>query len=168
MRVTPLLFLDVDGVLNACPPLPDVEVLQIKGFPISIPPGTKERIAKLSEAFEMVWATTWKGDAHDCFAEHIGLDSDESPWHHIDFPGTYKLPAILDYAVEVRLSGCYTRPWVWIDDRGSEELADLGLQCDSKNSLVITPDLGEGLTDAHVEQALQFYERINRERGCGE
>ena len=118
----PLLFLDVDGVLNACPPIPGEEVVVMNNYPICIPTGTKERIRQLLNVFEPVWATTWRGDAHPHFWEP--LDLGEEPWPHIDSEafGAWKLPAIIEFAVERRLSGPdFHRPWVWIDDDGPWE-----------------------------------------------
>jgi hypothetical protein len=158
----PLLFLDVDGVLNACPPLDGVPVFNAKGFPICVPPGTKERIARLLEAFDPVWATTWRGDAHAHFCEAIGVDEDP-PWDHIDSPrgGAWKLPEILQYAWTLRMSGPDVhQPWVWIDDDGRWEMQQHGLWHDKVQTLVICPDTAKGLTDEHVEEALAFAERL--------
>jgi len=152
----PLLFLDVDGVLNACPPLPDVEVVEMLGFPICIPPGTRERVARLTEAFEPVWATTWRGDAHKHFAEPLGLDP-EKPWPHIEFLGGLKLPEILDYAIGPHQPHTTAvRPWVFIDDDATWEAKNLGIRCDGDTSLMLAPDTARGLEDRHVDAALLF------------
>lgn len=154
--VKPLLFLDVDGVLNACPPIKGVEVVEMLGFPICIPPGTRERIAKLLEVFEPVWATTWRGDAHPHFAEPLGLDPDE-PWPHIEFLGGLKLPNIIDFAVGAHLPHhTVVEPWVFIDDDAEWEAKQMGLRCDGEKTLMIAPDTARGLEDKHVEKALEF------------
>lgn len=162
-RITPYLYLDVDGVLNACPPLPGVEIFyfdhQGRRFPICIPPGTKERLDRLAESFEMVWATTWREHAHPTLAARLDLGEDE--WERIEFFGDYKLPAIISHSMDIKMSGTILNPWLWIDDRGEKEMAALGIRCDDRQTKVITPELGVGLTDEHVEQALAFAERVN-------
>lgn len=147
----PILFLDVDGVINAFPPIKGEEVVQINGFPICIPPGTKERVAALVEVFEPVWATTWRKEAHPCFYGPLGLG--EEAWPHIDFH-TYKLLSIIEYAADIHLSSTILHPWVWIDDDGGWEMRELGLWHDKVKTLVLEPDPAVGLTDEHVEKAL--------------
>lgn len=160
----PICFLDVDGVINACPPIPGEKVFAVTvnglRYPICIPSGTEERIAKLSEHFEMVWATTWREKAHPNFAEHLGLDPEE-PCPHIEFIH-YKLPSIVEHAVENHLREAILRPWVWIDDNAQREIALLGIAPDEKRALAIAPELSVGLTDEHVERALEFCEQVNR------
>lgn len=153
----PLLFLDVDGVLNACPPLPGEPVIKMKGFPICIPPGTKERIARLLEVFEPVWATTWRDDAHPHF--HEPLELGEAAWPHINFH-TFKLLSIIEYAFEQRMSGYVALPWLWIDDDAEWEMRELGIRHDEKRTLCLAPETARGLTDEHVEQALNFAEKL--------
>lgn len=161
MRDKPLLFLDVDGVLNACPPIKGVPVVQKNGYPICIPPGTKERIARLLKAFEPVWGTTWKAEAHPHFGRDLELG--EEPWDHIDSKlwGCWKLPAIIEYATQRRMSGpTVHRPWVWIDDDGRWEMEEIGLWHDKVKTLVISPQTSIGLTDDHVEEALAFAAKL--------
>lgn len=149
----PILFLDVDGVLNACPPLKGVPVFNAKGFLICVPPGTKERIGRLLEVFEPVWATTWREDAHPHFWEVLGVE-EKPPWPHIDSKkfGAWKFPAILEFAEH--------RPWVWIDDDGKWEMEQHGIWQDETRTLVISPDTAQGITDAHVEEALRFAAKL--------
>lgn len=155
----PLLFLDVDGVLNACPPVPDVEVVEMLGFPICIPPDTPERIARLLEVFDPVWATTWRGDAHEHFAGPLGLTGE--PWPHIEFLGGLKLPSIIDYAIGAHLPHrTEVRPWCFIDDDAMWEMREIGIWPDRTQSLVINPVTAKGLTDDHVNEALGFARRV--------
>jgi hypothetical protein len=154
--VKPILFLDVDGVLNACPPIEGEPVTRKLGFPICIPTGTKERVARLSEEFEMVWATTWRDKAHPNFGEDLGLGEE---WPHVDFHDL-KILSILEYAVQVKLSGTIVQPWVWIDDDAPWEMQTVGLRHDESKTLVLAPDTAVGLTDGHVQRALDFAARL--------
>lgn len=160
LALKPKLYLDVDGVLNACPPIPGEPVVRVKNFPICIPSGTKERIARLVEVFEPVWCTTWRKEAHPHFSEALELGED--PWDHIEF-NTYKLLGILEDAVEQKFSGTILCPWVWIDDDAKWELEELGLHCDKTRTLAINPNTAQGLTDEHVEEALAFAARLRGE-----
>lgn len=162
----PYLFLDVDGVLNACPPIEGVEVFHVtiegRRLPICIPPGTKQRVARLAEAFEIVWATTWREQAHATFGEPLGLGEDE--WEHLEYFGEYKLPSIIEHAIHRHVRETFCMPWVWIDDNGEREMEHIGIRDDGHRTLVITTNLGEGLTDDQVERALSFAERLRVER----
>ncbi len=160
VALKPKLYLDVDGVLNACPPIPGEPVVKMKGFPICIPPGTKERIARLTEVFEPVWCTTWREEAHTHFGEILELGE---TWDHIAFD-TYKLLGIFNDAVERKMSATILYPWVWIDDDANWELEELGLHCDRRRTMVINPQTATGLTDQHVEEALAFAARLRGER----
>lgn len=154
----PLLFLDVDGVLNACPPIDGEPVIHRLGFPICIPSGTKERVARLTEVFEPVWATTWRERAHPNLYEDLGLP--EEPWEHIEF-SDLKLLSIIDRATEINVLGdAFITPWIWIDDDAEWEIRRSGLRPDGKRTLAIAPETRRGLTDEHVEQALAFVEAL--------
>lgn len=100
----PLLFLDVDGVLN-CLDGGHPEHRTPGGLGVWIPPGVTERMDKLLRVFEPVWATAWLGSAHSewrAIVDPAGLTA----WPYVSY-SDLKLPAILRYAKE--------RPWVWIE-----------------------------------------------------
>lgn len=152
VTLKPKLYLDVDGVLNACPPIPaEPVIMSPAGYLICIPPGTKERIARLVEVFEPVWCTAWREEAHAFFGEVLELGE---TWDHIDFR-TYKLLGIFD-----DLARGAPQPWVWIDDDANWELEELGLHLDHLDSRAINPQTSIGLTDDHVEEALAFATRF--------
>jgi hypothetical protein len=128
MPATPLLLVDVDGVLNAIVGFPfgtrkealasdtfEAEFVA-RNFPIRVPAGTRERVATLQTLFECVWATTWEESARSDLAPVLGFGAD---WPFIrftdDFPdgGTWKLPAVRRFA---ELPENRSRPLAWIDD----------------------------------------------------
>ena len=164
-RRKPLLFLDVDGVLNAVPPIEGQPVTKKLGFPICIPEGTRERVARLTAAFEPVWATTWRERADTEWRDELGLTGD--PWDHIEF-ASLKLPSILDHAVEIHMSDTIVTPWVWIDDDAPWEMRRMGIQHDERTTLILAPDTGKGLEDQHVNRALVFAEEVQRRWDAGE
>lgn len=141
----PILFLDVDGVLNCISRHEDYEHHITDGIPVWVPTGTKERVAKLLDHFDPIWATAWQGTAHRCWRNILGLDG--QPWPYVSY-ANYKLTEILRMAGE--------RPWAFVDDDMGYELRGLGWTRDMVNGLLIEPDPDEGLTDDHVEQLLDF------------
>lgn len=153
MNREPLLLLDVDGVLrplggsNATAELvidgPDLEI-------IFFDPELPGRLERLSDHFELTWATMWERDANKHLAPALGLpplrwvafdDEDGSPGV------SAKLPAVRRFVAE--------RPFAWIDD-------DLGNDvikwCSERSirSLALEIDPTTGLCDSHVEELIAF------------
>src|ERR671910_2885514 len=75
----PILFVDVDGVIS------------LYGFPTSTPPGTfhqidgivhcigheaGRRMKRLTERYELVWATGWEEKANEYLPFILGLDGE--------------------------------------------------------------------------------------------
>ncbi|MEU9083289.1 HAD domain-containing protein [Streptomyces sp. NPDC048357] len=125
----PLLLIDVDGPLNPYAakaqrrpegytthrmrPTGWREGESAKPLRVWLNPAHGEELLALAEAYELVWATTWKDEANDWIGPHLGLP--RLPF--IDWPsmhgraprGTFwKTQYILEYAGE--------RPFAWIDD----------------------------------------------------
>lgn len=168
---TPLLLVDVDGVLNAIVGNPcerrkeklseapfEIEFLA-HGLPIRVPHGTRERIATLETLFECVWATSWEESARSDLAPHLGFGAD---WPFIrfkdDFPmsGTWKLPAVKRFA---ELPENSTRPLVWIDDDLEPDALEwaAGRMRSGPHTLMIRPDGDIGLTSRHLNRLLAFH-----------
>jgi hypothetical protein len=146
----PLLFLDVDGVLNCLDA--QVRTTEVRtedrwgGHIAMVPFGTRTRIAELTEAFEPVWATAWQGMAHGHFRKHLRLPRESWPYVRYD---NFKLTEILRYAAQ--------RRWAWVDDDAEWEIRSLGEYFrDFPGSLVVNPDPRIGLTDEHVTRLLAF------------
>lgn len=152
----PILFVDVDGVLN-CFPLgrPDgcTEVPTSIG-PCWLPPEAKRHMEFLLAVFEPVWATAWLDIAHDQWHEAIGVP--EVPaWPHVDF-SRFKLPNIERYAGD--------RPWAWVDDDALWEVREMRVVADQvkpdqfllNDNLVIAPDPQFGMTADHVDALLAW------------
>lgn len=145
MDERPLLYLDVDGVLNCLDGgHPADETAD--GFPVWIPVGTNQRVALLLEVFEPVWATAWLGRAHSEWKPLLGLTGG-FPWPYVYY-SSLKLPEIIKHAKG--------RPFVWIDDDADWELRELGWDRSMVDGLVLAPDHRTGLTDQHVEEALDY------------
>lgn len=101
--MNPLLFVDVDGVLNVPRNMADC-TLNIGGVPCHLPEDTAARLRSLLGWYEPVWATAWFKHAN-ALLPHLGIYNVRWPVLKWD---DYKLPAIREYAAG--------RPWAWIDD----------------------------------------------------
>jgi hypothetical protein len=142
----PVLFLDVDGVLNCLNATVPVEHIHPgTGFQAFVPEGTRERLALLTEHYEPVWSTAWMSSAHGPFREHLGLP--DRAWPYVQW-AEYKLPAMLRYAGP--------RPWAWVDDDAEWEIKALGWTEAMVPGLVVVPDPRVGLTDEHVRELLIY------------
>lgn len=140
----PLLFLDIDGVLNTMNR--DHEPIILGGCYCWIPPGTRERVHRLIEVYDPVWCTAWLGRAHSAWRDYLGLDP--IPWPYVNYR-QYKLVELIRMAGE--------RRWAYVDDDAfTYELRGLDWTPDMVDGLVIQPDHNTGLTDEHVEELLAY------------
>ena len=113
----PILALDVDGVISLFGfegPLAEApgRFHLIDGMAHCIPEGIGERLGRLADHYEIVWATGWEDRANDRLPEILGLPG-ELPF--LTFDGNarfgsahWKIEAIDRYAGE--------RPLAWVDD----------------------------------------------------
>lgn len=145
MSEKPLLFLDVDGVLN-CLGGSHPRYLTPRGLSVEVPTGTTDRLARLLDHFDPVWATAWLGTAHSEWKALLGLDS-PFPWPYVRYTNL-KLPEIIRHAAG--------RPYAWVDDDARWELHQLGWQTSHVAGLIVAPDSRVGLTDALVDQLVAF------------
>lgn len=166
--VRPILFLDVDGVINTCgSALTEVEVrTTVEGYPATVPVGAADRVSRLLEAFDPVWLTTWEDRAHRCWAHLIGVDP-EPEWPHVkwrrarldDYWGGSKIEGMDAWLAE---RGWLDRPWVWIDDDGLYWVNEMRKRTDydgpPDHGMIVAPTTRVGITDDHVGVALQHAE----------
>jgi hypothetical protein len=139
----PILFLDVDGVLNAFgafldapggrllggrrgPRPEEYTFAVVDGYGLQLRPVHVQWLQALEEHFEIIWATMWQDRAPTVLAARLGIGSQ---WPYIDFTahhedglgyrtgdgvGAYKFPGVRAAAGD--------RPFVWIDDDLDEEI----------------------------------------------
>ena len=146
----PILAVDIDGVISLfgaeTPPDRAFTKLElVDGVPhlISLPTG--DRLRRLEEHFELIWASGWEDKANFYLPSLLGLP--ELP--HVTFDGAvregaahWKLGPLEEYAAG--------RPLAWIDDNFDQSCYEWAEARVEPTLLVVTePHLG--LEEAHVD-----------------
>ena len=153
----PILFVDVDGVISLFGFAPTIGELPgplhwIDGVAHCIPSAVGERLVRLAEEFELVWATGWEERANEHLPFLLKLPFSDLPTLTFDGRAVFgsshwKVDAINEYAAD--------RPAAWIDDNMSVECHAWADRREAPTLLVETSP-SEGLTDEHVEQLLEW------------
>jgi hypothetical protein len=150
----PILALDVDGVISLFgfqTPMvdPPGRFHLIDGMAHCIPETIGERLGRLADQYDVVWATGWEDRANDHLPRILGL-AEDLPFLTFDGEARFgsahwKIAAIDRYAGD--------RPLAWVDDCIDERCQAWAVERSAPTLLVATePDLG--LTDKHVETLL--------------
>ncbi|WP_406167971.1 HAD domain-containing protein [Streptomyces canus] len=131
----PLLYLDVDGPLNpyAAKPerrpegytthrmKPEGWLAQHPGLPPSrvrplrvwLNPSHGQSLVKLTDRYDLVWATTWRNEANTFIAPVLGLP----PLPFVDWPTTLTPgPNGTFWKTRHLVNHAEGRPFVWLDD----------------------------------------------------
>jgi len=144
----PILAIDIDGVISLfgaeTPPDRSFTKLElVDGVPhlISLPTG--DRLRRLEEYFELVWASGWEDKANFYLPALLGL----SDLPHVSFddvaPGAahWKLDPLAEYATG--------RPLAWIDDNFNESCFAWAEER-AEPTLLVQTESHLGLEEAHV------------------
>jgi len=136
----PLLYLDVDGPLNpyAAKPQhrpegytthrmkPDGWIAQHPGLPTSrvkplrvwLNPAHGQALLRLTDRYDLVWATTWREEANTFIAPVLGLP----PLPVVDWPTTLGPgPNGTFWKTRHLVTHAEGRPFVWLDDEVDEK-----------------------------------------------
>ncbi|MEV6977217.1 HAD domain-containing protein [Kitasatospora sp. NPDC093806] len=155
----PLLFLDVDGVLNpVCPgPGDDFDTHTLLGYTVLLSTRHGDWLRELAEVYELTWATTWEADANTHIAPAIGLP--ELPVvrfaGYVPQPGDPRVPLMelfsaAKWAPLLRYAA--GRPFAWVDDVITPRLRRNALW--RRDRLLLPIDPGQGLERHHVDRLL--------------
>ncbi len=158
----PVLFVDVDGVIS------------LFGFPAGLQdfPGafhwvdgiahcismdSGERLVRLAEQFELVWATGWEDRANEHLPWLLKLPFRDLPTLTFGAAAVFgsahwKLSAIEEYA--------RGRPAAWIDDNLDEECREWA-ESRSEPTLLVQTEAAVGMSDEHVEQLLGWADEVS-------
>jgi hypothetical protein len=146
----PLLAVDVDGVISLFgfeerPTGPTTRFQLVDGVPhcISLPAG--DRLRRLAERFELVWASGWEDKANFYLPELLGLPD----LRHVSFDGAardgvahWKLGPLEEFS-----SG---RALAWIDDNFDHSCFEWA-QSRPEPTLLVPTEPHLGLEEGHVD-----------------
>ena len=161
MTQPPVLAVDVDGVISLFGfdgPLSDApgRFHLIDGIAHCISDVAGDQLARLADAYELVWATGWEDRANDRLPGLLGLPG-ELPCLRFDGRARFgtahwKLEALDEYAKD--------RPLAWIDDSLDESCYEWGEQREAPTLLVAT-ESAVGITEEHTERLLEWAESVS-------
>jgi hypothetical protein len=151
----PILFVDVDGVISLFgfdPHNPPAGVYHsINGVLHYISRDAGKRLTRLTDRYELVWATGWEEAANDYLPQLLGLPGELPCLSFDSCPqfGTshWKIAAIDTYAGP--------RPLAWIDDSHDESCRQWAAARAAPTLLVRTA-CEAGIADEHVERLLSW------------
>ncbi|MGK2956090.1 MAG: hypothetical protein ACSLFI_10530 [Solirubrobacterales bacterium] len=156
MSSKPILAVDIDGVISlfgfeGTPSGPGFRFELIDGTPHVISVGAGQRLVRLADSFELVWATGWQDRANDHLPTIIGV----GPLPVIAFDGSkapgrfdsahWKLGPLDAYAAD--------RPIAWIDDSLDESCFTWAKEREEGGvpTLLVPTEPELGLEEGHVE-----------------
>jgi hypothetical protein len=156
----PILFVDVDGVISlfgfshADPP--PGRFHSVEGVLHCIDESCGPRLTRLSERYELVWATGWEERANEHLPHLLGLEVAELPVVTFDGRAVFgsahwKLAALDEYA--------RGRAAAWVDDFLDDECRRWADQRPEPTLLVRT-ESQTGLTDELVEVLLRWADSL--------
>lgn len=158
---TPILFVDVDGVISVFGFSPDAGDLPgpfhwIDGVAHCIPPDVGQRLIRVSSRYELVWATGWEEKANEYLPHILELPNGDLPC--LIFQGRavfgsahWKLDAIAEYAGD--------RPAAWIDD-SIDDACRLWAMSRGAPTLLVETESAVGMTDEHVDTLLAWADDV--------
>lgn len=154
----PILAVDVDGVISLFGFEQDIaeapgELKLIDGMLHCISLAAGERLRRLSEHYELVWATGWEDRANDHLPSLLGLP-EQMPY--LTFGGRavfgsahWKVDALDEYAGE--------RPLAWVDDN-LDDTCEAWARARSAPTLLVPTESARGLEEAHVGALIDWVE----------
>jgi hypothetical protein len=160
MSSKPILAVDVDGVISlfGFDEPPDRAIARfelVDGMVHCISTAAGERLQRLSELYDLVWATGWEDRANDSLAPLLGLP--ELPFLSFDGAARFgsahwKLGPLDEYGGD--------RALAWIDDSFDESCVDWANGRDAPTLLVPT-ESPYGLEEAQTETLITWAQDLH-------
>ena len=156
----PILFVDVDGVISlfgfSSHDNPPGSYHYVDGIIHCLSATAGERLGRLAERYELVWATGWEERANEYLPRLLGLSAPQLPTLSFDgraIFGTahWKVEAIDEYAGE--------RPAAWIDDN-LDERCQRWAQGRAAPTLLVPTDPAVGIDEDHVARLLRWADEV--------
>lgn len=151
-----MLAVDIDGVISLfgfeeTPAGPGFRFELIDGTPHCISVSAGERLQRLSERFELVWATGWQDRANDHLPTIIGI----GPLEVIEFDRADPAPsrfASAHWKLGPLDSFAPDRAIAWIDDSFDQSCFEWAAERESAGvpTLLVPTEPELGLEEAHV------------------
>ncbi|MFF1795240.1 HAD domain-containing protein [Kitasatospora sp. NPDC086009] len=155
----PLLFLDVDGVLNPVCPRPEAgfDAHTLLGYSVLLSARHGEWLRELADTYELVWATTWEEEANTHIAPAIGLPRLPVVRFagYVPQPGDPRVPLMELFSAHKwapLLRYAAGRPFAWTDDVIPPRLVRNAIW--RRDRLLLPIDPGQGLERRHVDRLL--------------
>ena len=155
----PILAVDVDGVISIFgfdePPGPDVARFElIDGVVHCISLRSGERLRRLAERFELIWATGWEDKAN--YYLPALLDLPELP--HLTFDGAARFGSA-HWKLGPLEEHCRGRALAWLDDNLDESCYEWARQRPEPTLLMPTRS-ARGIQDTETEALLAWAEGL--------
>src|SRR3954471_2033074 len=146
----PILAVDIDGVISLFgsedPPDADTTRFQlVDGVPHLISLTAGNRLLRLAERFELVWASGWEDKANFYLPQLLGLP--ELP--HVSFDGAARRGAAHWKLNPLEAYG-EGRAMAWIDDNFDQSCYDWA-EARQEPTLLVLTESQLGLEEAHVD-----------------
>jgi hypothetical protein len=155
----PLLAVDVDGVISLFgfdepPPAAQARFEMVDGVVHCISLAAGERLRRLSERFELVWATGWEARANDHLPHLLGLP--ELPY--VGFDGAARFGSA-HWKLEPLGRYGRGRSLAWVDD-SLDESCFRWAEARAEPTLLVPTEPHLGLEEAQVEALLSWAQQL--------
>jgi hypothetical protein len=151
----PLLAVDVDGVVvllgggdEGAPGAIRFELIDGIAHRVSV--GAGDLLRRLSDHFELVWATGWQARANEHFPELLGLPR----LPYVDFGGAAKFGSA-HWKLEPLEAYARGRPLAWVDDNFDDICFEWAAAREAP-TLLVPVDPRHGLRDQEAETLLTW------------
>ncbi|WP_083999897.1 HAD domain-containing protein [Actinomadura kijaniata] len=169
--VEPIVFIDVDGVLNPLGKLQDgytvhritlAEKGRRRQYQVALNPTHGAALLALAETTgaQLVWGTTWSQHANPKIGPRIGLP--ELPWvdiGHRPRSGPDSRLTVGQWKAKKLAAWAARRPFVWLEDEPDAAAALAELDGVGPHQ-VITVDALRGLTAQHLQAARDWLDQL--------